>query len=182
MPMLAIAGDKATVLSGSAKFIVEEASTATMEFDFSNAVVEEEKTIDEYLTGRGEDFVRDWPQVQSDVVDYTAVIFNKKNKNGMQIVNGGTVQYKIVVHVTAIDFGSTASAIVNSVVGFGGPKKGGASMSGIIEVLDASTNQSLCQVQINNIKGMGTWTGETGRLKALMKPMTNKFLAAAKKS
>lgn len=185
MPTLAFAGnkdDKVTIKSGNAKFIVEEASTATAKFDFSKAVVEENETIDEYLTRRGEDFVKDWPQVQSDVIDYMAKFLNKKNKKGMQIVNSGTTQYEMVIHVTAIDFGSTGKTIAREFNPFNfSAKTGGAVMSGIVEVLDASTHQSLCEVQINDIKGVGQY-GETNRLKALVYDMVRKLLSAVKKS
>ncbi len=177
--LLSFAKDEVNVKSGDPKFLISEASTATVTIDFTNAVVEEGETITEYLNRRGEDWVNDWPQVQQEVKDVFVNVFNKKNKKGMQIVDDGeAVTYYVIIDVSAVDFGNTANAFVKNP--FGKTSQGGASISGTLSVVDVSTKEVKCTMEIDEVIGVATYS-ETGRLKITFMYVAKNALSAAKK-
>ncbi len=181
LPLLA--AEEVNVKSGDPGFIVSEASMAILEIDYSDAVVEKEETITEYLNRRGEDWVDDWPDVQKKVKDVFVKYFNKKNKKGMKLTEDSiSATYKMIINVTAIDFGSTGATMAHiAMPGVTKKKAGGASISGTVDVLDISTNEVLCSMEINNAGGYGSYS-ETMRLKNLVFILAKKILSSAKKT
>ncbi len=218
MPMLVYAGN-VTVVSGNLKSLVmEEPSIGYIVFDFSQTVVEDKETVDEYLARRGEDYVRDWPDVQYEMATYFCAQYNFRNRKALKghtgmymmvdedeadnvkhaefeegskeaermgwLVNEDLPIYRLVFHITAVDFGSTSSAVVKGVLGAGfggGAKAGGASFVGIIDIINTSTNEVVCTMEVEKTKG-GSSYSETGRLESALLILAKDLVGAAKKS
>ena len=129
--------------------VLKEKADAVLEIDYSKTMVEG-KTLDEYLNSRGEDFVRDWPSDKERAQQYFVARLNQKSK-GLQIVNGSTAKYKMIIHVDKLDMGN-GGASFNP---FGGVKAGGCIMSGSIEIVEAATGNSVCVLEVDEVKGVG---------------------------
>ncbi|MDR0895170.1 MAG: DUF4421 domain-containing protein [Prevotellaceae bacterium] len=139
--------------------IFKQRVKAVIEFDYSNAKVGK-KDLNTYLKDRGENFVRDWPQDKITAGNLFITQFNKKNKDGLQIVaNTETATYKIIVHVQDLDMGNPASSFIP----FSPAKSGGCIMSGIIEIMDINANNIVCSLSVNKVKGMKS-VSETSRI------------------
>jgi len=152
-----IAGNPVSVKLGETS-VLKNPSKAYLKIDYSAAKVGED-TLDEYLKKRGDDFVRDWPQVDATTATMFKEQFNKKSK-GMTLVTDSTdVSYKFVIHVNSLDMGNGASAFVP----FGTPKAGGVIMSGTIDIIDMQTDEVACTLLVDNVKGLGAFS-ETSRL------------------
>lgn len=138
-----------SVKSGDSKILLQQ-TTACVEFDYSNTMVGEyddgvfknEKTLEDYLKGRGDDFVRDWPQNHEYAEKYFTVQFEKKitkKKGGMALVDANAnPAYKILFHVDKLDMGNVAAGII----GFG--KAGGTIFVGSVEIINLKTGVADC--------------------------------------
>jgi len=152
-----IAGNPVSVKSGE-NSVLKNASKALLEIDYSATKVGDE-TLDEYLKRRGDDFVSSWPQDKATTATMFKERFNKKSK-GMKLGTDATdISYKFVIHVNSLDMGNGASAALP----FSSAKAGGVIMSGTIDIIDVQTNEVVCILSVDNVKGDGTFS-ETTRL------------------
>jgi len=139
--------------------VLKKKSNALLEIDYSAAKVGD-KTFYEYLQGRGDDFVRDWPNDSTRVASYFTSRFNSRNKKGMQITaDAANATYKIIIQVDKLDMGNGASAMLP----FAPADAGGVIMSGMIDVVDIGTDEIVCTLSVNEVKGNGN-VSETLRL------------------
>lgn len=151
------------VKKGNWKEIAVRQGTANLVLDFSSCHVgfiddgefdkdKEIKLFSTYLKDRGDDFVRDWPEDMKKISEYFTVQFNRKNKNGLQATtDAADAKYTFKVIVEKLDVGNP--------VGFGlSPKSGGAIIVGKVIVIDNTTQEEVCELTINEIKGASTFS------------------------
>jgi len=163
---------------GTAEFVLDLSHTEVVEYALSNPFTDEYLvskvigTIDERNAQEGEDFVRDWPVVRSEMASTFVDNFNRKlGRRGTCLCLGeGTTPYRVVFHVTRLDFGSTganiAAGVVNSIFGSGsfyGGNVGGCIAEGSVELVDTTTGSVLGVIQVRPVKTDG-WPSETVRL------------------
>lgn len=167
---------------GTAEFVLDLSSTEVVEYGMNNpfaASMQVERvigTIDERNAKQGDDFVRDWPEVRREMMQAFVKGFNRiHGKKGTILSLGkGDTSYRVVFHVTRLDFGSTganvAAGVVNSVFGSGGFYGGGAGgciVEGTIELQDIVSNNVLGVISVSPFKTDGC-PSETARLCELM--------------
>ncbi len=169
--------DSIIVNSGDFNFLYEAGSTAIVEIDFSSAVVEDGETIDEYLKRNGEDYVKDWPDVQQETKKFLCDVFNRKSKNGLQLSMADTGTYKMTIKINEIDFGNTANAIIFNPLG--GTKQGGAKMVADVDVVNVATGENVCSLYVS-VQGFANFS-ESSRIKVLYTTFTKELFKAAKK-
>ena len=156
------------VSAGDSKVLLQP-STATVEFDYSktkvgkcdDGVFVETQPLENYLKGRGDDFVNDWPDDHVSAETYFVENFQKqfaKKAGGMSIVEANSsADFKIVVHVDNLDMGNAAAAALGV-----GAKSGGAVYRGSIEIVNLKTNQADCVFE-GLVKGVTNYS-EVSRL------------------
>ena len=156
------------VKKGNWKEIIAGQGTANLVLDFSTCQVgfiddgefekdKEIKPFNTYLKDRGDDFVRDWPGDEKKIAEYFAVQFNRKNKKGIQVAaDAADAKYTFKIVVEKLDVGNPVG------IGFS-PKSGGAIFTGKIIVIDNASKEEVCEVAINEIKGVSTFS-ETARI------------------
>ncbi|MDR1343556.1 MAG: hypothetical protein LBK18_09945 [Prevotellaceae bacterium] len=142
------------VASGSIS-VLKSPSKVFLEVDYSAAKVGEQ-ALDEYLKGRGDDFVRDWPEDIKKTSASFALSFNRENRKGAQIPfplmeDAGDAAYKLVIRIESIDMGN-GSRFFNP---FAPPKAGGIIISGAVDIVDTKTNEVVCTLKVNKVKGRG---------------------------
>ena len=121
-----------------------------IKFDYSDLYVEG-KQLDEFLASKDEKFRYDW---ESNIVvgaeQYgraVPVFINKKFA-----YNTENPEYIFVLKITSLMLGN-AGAQFNP---FAGPKAGGATISGQIDIIQASTTEKVGALHFNNVKGFAT--------------------------
>lgn len=172
--LMSFAGDEITLRSGNPK-VLYQAVSAALEIDYSSTMVKKE-TLDEYLKGRGEDFVRDWPEDIKKAQSYFVTRFNKKNKKGMQLVEADeSVAYKMVIHISYLDMGNGGSAFNP----WASAKAGGVIMNGVVDIIDLKKNKIVCSMSAEDVKGLGH-VSETVRLGMCYFELASRMLKFAK--
>ena len=146
------AGKPVTVKSGSVSAL-KTPSKSLLEIDYSATKVGKQ-SLEEYLQGRGEDFVKDWPRESETAVSYFRERFNKKSKGTKITTDETAASYKIVIHVKYLDMGNAGSFFVTMAIG-GSQKAGGVIMSGSIDIIDLKTNNVVCVLYVDDVKGAG---------------------------
>ena len=142
------AANSVTVTSGKSSALRASAK-ALLEVDFSAATIGDQ-TLDEYLQARGEDHVKNWSKDTEYAARYFKERFNKKNK-GLKIVpDASETTYKIVIHVQNLNMGNSGSAFVP----FASNKAGGIVMTGTIDVVDIQSNEVVCTLFADQVKGV----------------------------
>ncbi len=169
--------------AGTAEFVLDLSKTQVVEYGPYNPFAANSFSVDHVIgtiaernAQQGEDFVRDWPEVRSQMEQTFVSAFNRKHgKKGTLLTLGhGNTSYRVVFHVERLDFGSTganiASGVINSVFGLGGFYGGGAGgciLEGTVELQDITSNQVLGVITIAPFKCDGS-PSETSRLCELM--------------
>ena len=173
----AAGSDPLQVVSGNLAYLNLDA-TALVRFDYSQTMVED-KTLDQYLQSRGDDFVRDWPSDCKKAALYFINRVNSKNKKGggIQTTDDGPAHLMLLFHVKTLDMGNGGSTFIP----MAGAKAGGVIMNGTLEIINLSTNAVVCTVNIVNIKGQGH-VSETVRLGLCYFEMATQLLKMASKS
>jgi hypothetical protein len=162
------AGNPVTVKSGSIS-VLKNPGKALLEVDWSATRVGDQ-TLDAYLKGRGEDWVRDWPRDKETAASYFKSRFNKKSK-GMKVTSDVSVAtHKIVIHVKSMDVGNAFGTFMP----FANAKAGGVSIIGTIDVVDMTTNQVLCVLYVDEVKGEGGMS-ETARMGMMFDVLAKKI-------
>ena len=151
------AGNPVSVKSGKSS-VLKESSTALLEIDYSTTTVGKQ-TLDEYLKSRGDDFVRDWPRDKEVTATYFKERFNKKSKGLHLTTDASAASYKVLIRVNNLDMGNGGSAFVP----FASAKAGGVIMTGTVDIIDLKTNEVVCSISVDEVKGLGT-PSETARL------------------
>ncbi len=147
---VAMYADDCELTKGSVAALKEKGELALLEVDYSKAKVKDQ-TLDEYLKGRGEDFVKDWPEDSKKAAAYFTTRFNRENKKGMTIpLDGEGAKYKIVLSLTDMDMGNASGAFTP----FASAKAGGVIVSGSFTLIDLATNEELCVIEFKEVKGV----------------------------
>lgn len=162
------AGNPVTVKSGDVS-VLKENTTALLELDFSATRVGNQ-SIDEYLKSRGDDFVKDFPEDKTQAADMFAVQFNKKSKGINVAKDASNAVYKFVIHVSTLDYGNAGSAFVP----FASAKAGGCIIKGTIDIINLKTNQTVCTIDIDDVKGLGHMSDRV-RLRLVFFELANKI-------
>lgn len=218
--------DLLIVEEGSPEFWTETGKLATVSIDWSNTVVVEWDgkgkvknnfgTIEQYNRSKGEDFVRDWPNVQQVVEIHASSWANYVNKKkGLKIISPlsptmfeamksmneqqkkeltkdwpkqekrgalyreySEATYDIIYTVDSVDMGNAAAA---AFAGLATPYQGGAEMVGTFEVRNRATQQVVCKMHMNHVKGRGTYS-ETARLQFMFSRLYDDALPTLIKS
>ncbi|MCR5643564.1 MAG: hypothetical protein K6G32_09560 [Prevotella sp.] len=142
--------DRVSVISGDGKVLTESGKTATLEFDYTNTVVEKGDKLMDYLKKRGEEFVKDWPEMAASARNRFIEAFNKKNKKGVQVVTTDKADLKMKIVIEKLDLGSAAVSVV-----FGG-RAGSAEITGKLIVSDNGGNK-LAEYELFEIRGNGSY-------------------------
>lgn len=169
--------------AGTAEFVLDLSKTEAVEYSVYNPFAAISMhvdhvigTIDERNAKMGEDFVRDWPAVRSEMEMAFVRGFNRKyGRNGTVLSLGkGSTPYRVVFHVERLDFGSTGlnvgASVVEAVIGSGsfyGGGAGGCILEGTVELQDITSGQVLGVISIEPFKTDGS-PSETARLCELM--------------
>jgi hypothetical protein len=168
--------DRVSVISGDGKVLAEKGKTATLEFDYKNATVEKGDKLMDYLKKRGEQNVKDWPEVEASACNRFINAFNKKSKKGVQIVKTDKADLKMKIIIEEIDFGSTGVAVVFG--GFG--SAGGAEITGKLIVTDNGGNK-LAEYELYQIRGGGSYDyTEAKRLGSCYENLAKMIVKASK--
>ena len=128
--------------------------TAKLVFDYSETKVVNEgnKSMNEYLKSRGDDFVRDWPEDQKKAHSYFSVQWNRKT-DGMKVdTDAKNAEYSMIVHVKTLDTGNGGS-VFNP---WASAKAGGTIVSGTIEIYNNNARKTECVVGFEEMKGTGS--------------------------
>jgi hypothetical protein len=153
MAMMAMAvqaaDDKVTLTAGNGDWLTWADKTACVEMDYSKTIAED-KPLQQYLKDRGEENLRDWPEVARMGKARFIEDFNKRNKKGIQMVDANDADVKIKIIVEKLHFGNTAMAVVFG--GFG--SAGGGEITGKMIVTDKSGNQ-LAAYDLQEVRGRG---------------------------
>jgi len=145
-----VAGNPVTVKSGNIS-VLKTPSKALLEIDYSATKVGKQP-LDEYLKGRGDDFVRDWPRESVTAASYFNSTFNKKSKGMKLTTDESAASYMILIRVKYLDMGNPGSFFVTMAVG-GSVKAGGVIMSGTVEIIDLVTKVPVCVLYVDEVKG-----------------------------
>ena len=148
-------GGDLNIVNGSLNALKDAGKTVLVTFDYSGTTIEGQPVM-EYLSGRGEQNVKDWPDDNKEVAKKFVEAFNKNNKKGAQIVNGDKGDYKIVIKAEKLDFGSGAASVV---WGFGA---GGSKVWGTPTIIDQNSGDAICTLEIDEVDGGSSYT-EVGR-------------------
>ena len=145
-----------TVQSGDVS-VIKKPSIALLEINFADTKVGNE-TLDEYQTRRGKVIIREWKAVIASTKVSLPRFFNKKNRNRMQLTTEAVdASYKFIIHVNELNMGDSFSGTIAALAnpfGFAG-KAGGVLMNGTIDIIDMKTNNVVCRLNVNGIKGKG---------------------------
>jgi len=195
---------------GTPDFWGETGKLATVSLDWSNTVVVEWEgkgkvknnfgTIEQYNRSKGDDFVRDWPNVQQVVEGQAASWANYVNKKkGLKVISPmspmmfeamkgmneeqkaeltkdwpkqekqgviyreySEAAYDIIFSIDTIDMGNAAASAFRAAFGEG-QYRGGAEIVGTMEVREHSTQNVVCKLHLNHVKGLGSYA-ETARM------------------
>jgi len=145
-----IAGNPVSVKSGNVS-VLKEVSKALLEIDYSSAKVGN-LIFNDYLAAQGEDYVRDWPRESETATSYFRARFNKKSKGIKLTTDESVASYKIRITPKTIDMGNAGSFFVTMAVG-GSNKAGGVIMCGSIEIINLETNEVVCSLYADDVKG-----------------------------
>ena len=153
-----------TVFSGD-KSVLKTKSLALLEFDYSSAKVGDQP-LAEYLKNNNES---DWPDDNQFAISMFTKRLNKKSKGIKITENPAEASYKMVVRVTMLDFGSGAGVLLTI-----NPYAGGCTMSGTVEIIDIKTNETVCVIKVDDLKGQSSLLRK-GRLGVLYHDLATKI-------
>lgn len=167
--------------AGSAQVVLDLSETQAVEYSMYNPFAKISYkvknvigSIDDRNAAEGADYVRDWPEVRRRMELTFQQTLDKKYKGAQLVAEGSASSYKIVFHVTHLDFGSRGAAIASGAVSvatgtgvFASGNLGSAILDGRIELQDLN-GKVLGTIQINPMTAEGN-IGETIRLCNLMK-------------
>ncbi|WP_143049207.1 hypothetical protein [Prevotella sp. kh1p2] len=163
-----------TLQSGDVQVLNQPGKTALYEFDYSKTICEG-KPLEQYLKDRGEENVRDWPGECIETQDnYFMPRWNDESKMNISLIKEGKADYKIVVHVTDLDLGSTAAAMF--IPSFS-RKTGACEVSATVDVIDLSNNQTVCVLNVNKLRGVNMRAFEVASSETRRRGLTYKKMA-----
>jgi len=146
-----------TVQSGNIS-VIKKPSIALLEINFSDTKIGNE-TLDEYQTRRGKVFIREWKAVGETTKISLPRFFNRTNKKGMQLTTEAVdASYKFIINVHDLNMGDSHSGTIAQFANpwfIGAGKAGGVLMKGTIDIVDMKTNNVVCRLNVNGIKGKG---------------------------
>ena len=142
------AGKPVTVKSGD-PLVLKQSSTALLDIDLSAAKVGA-KPLEEHLKSVKDGTLREISDAKAHVESYFTARFNYLNKKKMQIVSyTDEVDYKIVVYVKVLDMGNDAGAFIPHAPS----TAGGVAINGTADIIDMKTNNVVCTLNIDNLRG-----------------------------
>lgn len=171
---ISFAGD-ITIKEGSdVPAILQTQAYASVEFVYTNTMAEG-VPLTQYLQNHGEDWVQDWGKEHYNSETHFIDEWNSENKKGIKASRDEKSDYRIVVTVNSIDFGSTAAALT---VGMGA---GGAKMYGKIEIFKNGITEPILVAVIDRQTGYSQYTMQK-RLESLYECLAEDVVVAMKKS
>ena len=101
--------------------------------------------------------IREWKAAVESTKVSLSRFFYEKNKNGLQLTTDAVdASYKFIIHVNELNTGDSHSAAIAAHANpFGAGKAGGMLMNGTIDIIDVKTNNIVCRLNVNGIKGKG---------------------------
>lgn len=134
--------------------VLKNPGKAKVVWDYSKTYVGEDgaktKTLSQYLSSRGSEYVRDWPKDHAKAEEYFSIRFSKLNKKGLVVAEGkDKVDYLIEIKVEVLDMGNAAGLFIP----MGGAKAGGVIMWGKVYVKNAKTKKTVLTLEIDEVKG-----------------------------
>ena len=145
--------------------VLKTKSLALLEFDYSSTKVGDQSLAD-YLINNNES---DWPDDNQFAISMFTRRLNKKSKGIKVTENPEEATYKMVVRVTLLDFGSGAGVLLSV-----NPYAGGCTMSGTVEIIDIKTNETVCVLNVVDLKGQSNLLRK-GRLGVLYHDLATKI-------
>jgi hypothetical protein len=132
-----------TVISGDIS-ILKIKSLAFLEVDYSETKIGDQ-TLEEYLISRGD---KNWTRDNELAIPFFSTWMKRKSKGIKMTENMTEASYKIIIHVKMLDLGFGGGAFVPLTV-----KLGGCVLYGTIDIIDLKTNETVCILDVNNLKG-----------------------------
>ena len=142
------------VLGGTPAFLKQD-KKVFVELDFSNCIVED-KPLDDYLAGRGEDFVRDWPDDVNQIANDFIIFFNKRCKPMKAVENKNDAEYILTVHILQMETGYFNPIVTAR-------WSSGAALWGIAEFTDSNSGSPELVLSLNEVRGFTNYS-ETVRI------------------
>ena len=130
--------------------VLKQNTTASIEIDFSATKIDD-MPFEEFVKENESKFRGGFYPIHND--HYINGFFNtfKKNKGMKPLKNTTNAPYKIVIRVNSFRAGSGVGAVVGG--GLATQKSGGAHMDGTVDIVDVSTNEVVCTLNFENLKG-----------------------------
>jgi len=158
-----------TLKQGNPLVLLQEKKKAVYEIDYSKLIVTDGKDEDNdmpfltWMQSQDEDndkWTTDWETKDKAACDKAfREHFNDEIKHGIQLSKLGK-DYKVILHLTKIDFGPAAKM---KLTGFSG---GEAKANGELEVRDLNTDEVLVVLAFTDLKGESSFK-QIGRLKGI---------------
>ena len=112
-------------------------------WDYSKMLIED-KTVEDFLKEKGADWQRDYSAEVGACEAAFEVYFNKENKKYALITEDDlSAQYEMIIHVSELHYGSTATAVI-----FGGFSRG-AHIKGNAEVVRLSDKETIANISFD---------------------------------
>ncbi len=159
---------------GSLDAFRQQGALAKVTVDYSQCLVEGKKSVDQWLADKGGNWTQDWPKESSNSHNFICTMYNFRNKDVMQL-SCTAGNYQIVIRPEWIDFGDVGSQFNP----FASAKAGGCIMRGTLTLYDPQGNP-LCQLWLNDIKGLGEFNFEA-RLRAMYSELGTRLKKVVKK-
>ena len=149
--LLAQKGNPVSVKSGNLS-VWKEKSTALFEIDYSAATADG-LPVEEYLEIKKGDWHTNPKEQEQAAANFNSGI---KKIKGMQVTKNPNAPYKIVVHVSSLKMGNAAGGILAG--GLATKKVGGVMMSGTVDIIDTTSNEVVCVINVDEVKGMSDFS------------------------
>ena len=158
------AGDASVLMTANeARIVVDTRNTIVVEMNRNGKHDEEEpaKPLQEYLKGRGNDFVADFPNVLATGITYfQARIYTKlERKGGVKVADVSNPTHEFRIIIDELDYGNSATSIIANIpgvsvfaTGFSG-RAGGMIIKGRVEYVNLSTGKAEVVFDIPHFRG-----------------------------
>ncbi len=164
LPLLAN-DNEVNVVAGSASALMKEVEASTIIDMSATMVVEYEDEhinpsvpavpLQDFLKGKGDEFVADFPEVVKNAEEYFAIRIKQKvtNKGGVRTMDiSSHPQYQFRIFVKNYDYGNAAGSFTP----FAGVRAGGAIISGRVEFVNLTTGMAECVFEVPFYKAVSS--------------------------
>lgn len=137
------------VKSGNPKVLMQKGKYLRVEFDYTDLMIEGEPA-QKYLSERGQDHVRDFPNDNHVAEGWFEDRWNEESDKYLRIIKLGNPDYTMKIHIKEMDLGNLAAAMWTF-----SRKAGGIIISGTVSVADAN-GQEVVAFEFDDYKGNST--------------------------